>query len=72
MKIFEICDTTHGLTSPHGRQLPTDAGAPEERQEEEEEQEQEGLGVRRISKGRKAGRYRRFCCVCRPRATETN
>ena len=42
MKIFEICDTTHGLTSPHGRQLPTDAGAPEERQEEEEEQE--GLG----------------------------
>ena len=45
MKIFEICDTTHGLTSPHGRQLPTDAGAPEERQEEEEEeQEQEGLG----------------------------
>ena len=46
MKIFEICDTTHGLTSPHGRQLPTDAGAPEERQEEEEEEEeeQEGLG----------------------------
>ena len=43
MKIFEICDTTHGLTSPHGRQLPTDAGAPEERQEEQEEEE-EGLG----------------------------
>ena len=41
MRIFENCETTHGLTSPRGRQLPTDAGAPEEKQEKEKDEQEE-------------------------------